>query len=920
MESSTPTPATPTLRAEAIATLLQREVKPVFFLGAGASLKSGIPLAGMLVAAIGRFAYCKVHNRNPDDPTLMRSDWLRWLEQHPWYRSDVAPASLYPVAVEHLLQPQSNRKEFFERILRPDVPASEGYRRLAHLLARRQVRTVLTTNFDNLATRTALETPTVRHVEEIFTESDHTLFRTNPPHPQVVYLHGSVKHYTDRNLIHETQVLDPKLANLLEPLLRDHPLVVIGYRGTEPSIMKDLLIDRAARCGRYREGIYWCHLAGSSPTESPLVAELGATIGNNLQFVEIEGFDELLVAADRSVRASSTDMWNSGVRSAETAASNSVHDLLPSSVQLSDLNESLLRTKLVEYASAMRLPVPQLSNSEQLWAAMLAQSLATVLGKNRKATRGGQLLFAKGPEQQLDAAKVCVTVAGPRSWVNEVLDQPAVRGLSDESVSESLTLTGDLWSQLDQASNLLSRVNRPFRMKGPVSQSAYPYPPLALKELLTNLLAHRDYEGARLPLLTITREEIRFENPGGLVDSVRAQLEDESIQEVIGEGTRRLKGYRNPVVADFFFSAGAMDKEGSGLPDVVQEAANNLNTVVFGPASDNASFMAIIRCRPESLHVDQETKTARPQQGELRYSPNLLRILEWPKRIHKFGTIAAVKELARVEVSNAPPFGAHKNWIWTFADLARPEARGLREQILEEEQHEVDTAELLADRDAGAVLPRLLNSALSAHLKAAGMLVRLEGNRLRAYFTSNEGEPKEISYKSAFRQSKRTVAKPIVSRTSGKVVYWEHKAVSLRFERFDSAWALSLLPGYVFTVDGHSQPIASERIGPLSTRRAARDYNPTVLHDLVFWSRMISGQTETDFAISVSGGAQPQTIRVASLVPTFVFQEAIETGIADAREAEALADGDLELLQEEIEQVIAEAVGIAEEEDEAADR
>jgi NAD-dependent SIR2 family protein deacetylase len=909
------------LGADAIASLLQREVKPVFFLGAGASIRSGIPLAGMLVEAIARFAYCKVHNRNPDDPTLMRSDWIRWLEKQTWYRLDVPAASLYPVAVEHLLQPQSNRKEFFQRVLKPDVPASEGYRRLANLLARRMVRTVLTTNFDDLVIRTAKQTPTVRHVEEIFTESDHTLFRTNPPHPQVVYLHGSVNHYTDRNLIAETQELNKNLSNLLQPLLRDHPLVVIGYRGTEPSIMKDLLINRAEQCGRFREGIYWCHLAGSTPVQdSPLVAELGATIGSNLQFVQIDGFDELMTAAERSVQVSATDTWGTGAAAPDEIAPLRVNDLQASSLGLADLNESLLRTKLVEYAAAMRLTTPTLSTNEQLWGAMLAQNLAIATGADRKATKGGQLLFAKSERQQVGAAKVLVTVSGPAGWVDEVLDQPSTRAAGGDAISEAMTLTGDLWSQLDQASNLLSRVNRPFRMKGPVSQTAYPYPPLALKELLTNLLAHRDYQVDRPATLRITREEVRFENPGGLVDSVRGQLEEESIQQVIGGGTRRLKGYRNPVVADFFFSAGAMDKEGSGLPDVVQEAANNLNTVEFGPTLDNATFVAAIRCRPEALHVDQDTKTARPQQGELRYSPNLLRIISWPERVRKVGTIASLKDIARAEAAPSPPFGAHRNWIWTFADLSSAASRALLELGIEEEQHEVSTTELLADRDAGSVLPRLLNTALAAHLTHGGMLVRFEAGRLRAYYPANEGEPREISYKSAFRQSKRTVAKPIVSRTSGKVVYWEHKAVALRFERFGATWALSLLPGYVFTVDGHSQPIASERIGPLSTRRAARDYNPTVLHDLVFWSRMLAAEAETDFAIPLSSEADAPTVRLASMIPTFVFQEAIESGISDASESQMPMDKEFDALQDEIEQAIADSAESAEEQDEVADR
>lgn len=908
-------PQLPPLMADAIAALLTKEVKPVFFLGAGASFKSGIPLAGMLVDAIARFAYCKAHNRNPDDPTLMRSDWIRWLEQQSWFRTDMPSADLYPSAVEYLLRPQSSRKEFFQRILRPDVPVSEGYKRLASLLARRAVRTVLTTNFDDLVVRTAKQTPAVHYVEEIFTPSDHALFRTNPPHPQVVYLHGSVNHYTDRNLVRETQELDEALVSLLLPLLRDHPLVVIGYRGTEQSIMKHLLIDQAERCGRFREGIYWCHLPGSAPRlDTPYVAELAATIGSNLQFVEIEGFDELLVAADRSVQASTTDTWGDGAALPETAEAIHVHDLLPSNLALDSINASLLKTKLVEYASAMRLPPPSVDNEEGLWSAMLARNIATRVNGIPCATKGGQLLFAKDVERQVVAAKIQVVVSGPRAWVDELLDQPSSQPAHDGVVTESTVLTGDLWTQLDHASNLLSRINRPFRLKGPVSQAAYPYPPLALKELLTNLLAHRDYQRNQPAEIHVTREEIRFLNPGGLVDSIRRQLEDESIQQAIGEGFRRLKGYRNPVVADFFFSAGAMDKAGSGLPDVVQEAANNLNTVSFGPDRDNVAFVATIQCRPEALVIDDETKTAKSRQGELRYSPNLLRVTDWPQAIHKLGTVASPQEIGRAERAQPAPFGAHRGWIWTFADLAAPETRPLLELGLAEEQHRVLTTELLSHRDAGSILPRLLNSAMGAYLQSIGMRVRFEVGRLRAYYPSDDSAAREISYKSTFRQSKRTVVKPITSKTTGKTVYWEHKAVALRFEKFGSTWALSLLPGYVFTLDGDSQPIASERIGPLSTRRSSRDYNPTVLHDLVFWSRMLSAGSETDFAVPLANSKSAPAVTLAPMIPTFVFQEAIETGISDATEVPALPDEELDALHEEIEQAISEG------QDETSDR
>lgn len=223
------------LTPEAVAALLRRDVKPVFLLGAGASVKSGVPLAGTLVELIGKFAYCKQKDRDPDDPTLMRSDWIRWLHALPWYRSDIPQADLYPTAVARLLRPQAVRKEFFRRILKPGVPISSGYTHLANLMSRRLIKTVLTTNFDDLAVRAVEKLPSIPEIAQIRTRDDLRQFHLNPPHPQLIYLHGSVNHFTDRNDEEETQELDLELVNTLGPLLRYHPLVVVGYRGAEGS-------------------------------------------------------------------------------------------------------------------------------------------------------------------------------------------------------------------------------------------------------------------------------------------------------------------------------------------------------------------------------------------------------------------------------------------------------------------------------------------------------------------------------------------------------------------------------------------------------------------------------------------------------------------------------------------------------------
>lgn len=778
------------LPQESIAGLLNDGQAPIFLLGAGASVSSGVPLAGQLVESIAKFAYCKSTARVLDDPTLMRSDWYGWLEQRTWFDRAAPRAQLYPTAVEELLQPSYVRKEFFQSILRRALEPSVGYERLVSLMAKRSVTTVLTTNFDDLIARTVKGARSVGHCVEIKTPSDYSMFDTASGVPQVIYLHGSVDHYTDKNLFNETQKLDDDLVDLLRPLLRDHPLVVVGYRGAEPSVMQHLLLKQAGLCKNYRRGIYWCYRKGSDPVaDSPLLRELQSQIQTNLLFVEIDGFDGLLKSLDKLVSAAPARP----VSSASPAQIELLpFDMRPSQRVLEDLSDTLIRSKLVSYAEALREDAPVLDTPERLVAAMESHHLTVLDANTTKVTNGAVLLFAKKADRQVGFGWIDVIVSGPAAWVAEVLDA-AGSGVGE---TETLRIEGNLWEQLEKATTLLSRANRPFRMKGAVSHTAFPYPPLALKELLTNLIAHRSYVDEKPARISLTVQEITFDNPGGLVDIVSRELEDESLQDVIGVGSRRPKGYRNPVIADFFYSAGDMDKAGSGLPDVLREAANNLNHVRFGPAEDNRRFMATISCRPEALQVDAQTRTAKASAGDHRYAANLLRVIAWPDSVSRIGTIEDLREVNKLDRIGVDPFGCARGWIWTFASRTAPTSKRLFELAVEDEVELLPTDRLFTDRDAPSVVPALLNRALALRLEKLGLTVRFDAGRMRAYYTSIDGTPREISYRSTFKQARRTVAKPIISRSTGKTVYWEHKAVYLRFEQFGDTWALTLLPGY----------------------------------------------------------------------------------------------------------------------------
>ena len=81
--------------------------------------------------------------------------------------------------------------------------------------------------------------------------------------------------------------------------------------------------------------------------------------------------------------------------------------------------------------------------------------------------------------------------------------------------------------------------------------------------------------------------------------------------------------------------------------------------------------------------------------------------------------------------------------------------------------------------------------------------------------------------------------------------YWEHEALSYRFELFGTSWGLLLEPGYVFTFDGRKGLLDPTRVNKLSTKRAARDYNSAVHNDLSFWAWYLAAGEPGEFALDI---------------------------------------------------------------------
>ena len=839
--------------------LFIRGPDPIFLLGAGASVKSGIPLAHDMVEKIARWGYCLDNGLDPKDPRPRRSDWHPWIGRKNWYREDWEQADNYPAAVENILRPRQTRKDFFLEILNTQVEPSSGYEHIAELIARKRVRTVLTTNFDPILRDVCTANKQIHHSEVIQTKSDYTKLSTNLQYPQIVYLHGSVEHYTDKNTnVEINEELDEDLVSKLIPLLRDHPLVVIGYRGAESSVMRHLLINNATVADSYLHGIYWCsqNYEEKGPESlAPFVHEFAAQIQGNFHVVPINGFDEVMDALWQHVRQRGSNYYQPEVHAPIEGSSSLPYDLQKlTRSSLDDFDWPSMRFRLLQYCEKIGIQVPTVRNDDWFTQLLCDQDLASrIEEKNIFPTVGGYLLFAETPQSHIQPAQVVVRLKGSPEWLESVFDVSDDASELDGEVIEQVE--GNLWIQLEEIYALLSRVNRSFLLKeGRHSRSVYPYPPEALREIVVNALVHRDYEKNEPIVIEVEETYIRVRNPGGLVKDIIEQMigtpQDEikdAFQKEIKKGTRGIKGYRNPVIADLFYGTAEMEKAGSGLSAVSQESEKNKNEVKFGPINNNSAFEITISCRPEI--VDAITKTASSGDDFIRYASNLLEVVSLPDVIWHAGTEARrAKEVwEKTRADWLPPFMPYSGKLFAFHDLSTL-ANPLYAVIDPNDIGKMTVKEFTYAYGEPRLI-WLLNTCFFRHLEAQGLWIDKE--RKRAYFPKTDEGARKIKYQARLRRATRTVVKK-------KNSYWEHKSFWFRFERFGDVWTLVLLPSYVFTTDGKAALLPGDLVNRFSTKHQSRDYNNVIHNDLVFWTWVLSEGKHGTFALK-TGPVDVQT-------------------------------------------------------------
>jgi NAD-dependent SIR2 family protein deacetylase len=272
---------------------LRRSEPHAVFLGAGASITSGIPSAQSCIWEWKRRIFI---TNNPGLEAQFRDTSLpsvreriqAWLD-HAGHYPKLGTAEEYGFYVEKCYPIPDDRRAYFEE-LRAGVEPFVGYRGLALLARHDVIKEVWTTNFDSLGARAAMADGIA--VLEAGLDSTHRVRRPSAGELLHVALHGDYRYDQLKNTKEETREQDAALRAALVEHCRDTNLIVCGYSGRDASVMETMReAYRQPGPGR----VYWCGYDDDVPTHVRELLELAAWAGRDAFYVPSRGFDDLIV-------------------------------------------------------------------------------------------------------------------------------------------------------------------------------------------------------------------------------------------------------------------------------------------------------------------------------------------------------------------------------------------------------------------------------------------------------------------------------------------------------------------------------------------------------------------------------------------------------------------------------------------------
>ena len=578
--------------------------------------------------------------------------------------------------------------------------------------------------------------------------------------------------------------------------------------------MQHLLQDGIKESGGYRCGVYWCVRCGEDL--HPKAEELQRALGGNFVSVEIDGFDELMLALDAELENVS---WYSGPCDASATpvppVSQHRFDLEPlAGKTLRDLDHDLILSTLAQYSK--RLKIPDITKDNYL-IFLERQGFLRKSQTGLVPSVGCFLLFGTDVRRQFPYALVAFTQDG----------------------KSRVIIDGNLITQFRRLLDILSssEVNPQLRLKterGAEEQDAYP--PRALTEVAVNLLVHRDYSAADYSRIDFTRgRSLAFESPGGLMPTIRRGVHPDDKGNFVP--VRGLTEMRNPLLADIFYGIGSMDKAGSGLADV-RELAEEFGGQAECAVGANNLCVRVSLFQPVQ-EIPASSRVARPIAKTELYVTNLLPFRVLPKHVYCLPLRPKFVETPLFASDDGPleePLAIRSlGCLLSFADFRRFPAFADRAGHLNHVES-WSYEDVIRKPDRKHLFIWLINLHWECFLRKWPLIV--ESKRKRTFFRLTGAESTSITYTSKMgRKATRDVVK---KRGEEPRISFEHEALHYSAKSFFGSWALEFRPTYVFTRRDGETPLGRLAQTRRATRRFKFDRNPSVENDLVFWARYFS--------------------------------------------------------------------------------
>ncbi len=252
------------------------------FLGSGASRSSGIQTAGEMVQKWRANVYADLKGVTEECPIAQMKQWLSESAGE-WYDENREYASL----IERIYPLPTNRRKFIETEVADKIP-SIAYAYLVRIAEAGLLRTIFTTNFDDLLNEAFYQFSSERALICAHDSSVHTISITSR-RTKIIKLHGDYLFDDLKNTSRETQSLDENMKEKFEEFLKEYGLIIAGYSGSDKSITR-ILEDMSDKPMYLQNGLFWCFREKDEITKEAL----GILDRPNSFYVLTPGFDELM--------------------------------------------------------------------------------------------------------------------------------------------------------------------------------------------------------------------------------------------------------------------------------------------------------------------------------------------------------------------------------------------------------------------------------------------------------------------------------------------------------------------------------------------------------------------------------------------------------------------------------------------------